>query len=101
MGRGFKSLRARFLFSIDNYYLGYIYSSRYADSATAMLSLVKTGRVDVNLNTVAGLSEQNVIALLWFEQLKFLNRPQRVIKSKSIKPIEENQRVRSDANKHP
>ncbi|QKQ73958.1 cation-translocating P-type ATPase [Nostoc sp. TCL240-02] len=30
------------------------------------------------------------IALLWFEQLKFLNRPQRVIQSKSIKPIQEN-----------
>ncbi|QHG16425.1 cation-translocating P-type ATPase [Nostoc sp. ATCC 53789] len=30
------------------------------------------------------------IALLWFEQLKFLNRPQRVVQSKSIKPIQEN-----------
>ncbi|BAB77881.1 putative cation-transporting ATPase [Trichormus variabilis NIES-23] len=30
------------------------------------------------------------IALLWFEQLKFLNRPQRIIQSKSRKPIPEN-----------
>ncbi len=44
-----------------------------------------------HLNTVADLSEQEAnglpsataIALLWFEQLKFLNRPQRVIQSKS------------------
>ncbi|MGJ5634180.1 hypothetical protein [Nostoc sp. CALU 1950] len=30
------------------------------------------------------------IALLWFEQLKFLNRPQRVNQSKSKKPMQEN-----------
>ncbi|AVH64204.1 HAD-IC family P-type ATPase [Nostoc sp. 'Peltigera membranacea cyanobiont' N6] len=30
------------------------------------------------------------IALLWFDQLKFLNRPKRVIQSKSRKPIPEN-----------
>jgi P-type Ca2+ transporter type 2C len=30
------------------------------------------------------------IALLWFEQLKFLNRPQKVIQSKSKKHIQEN-----------
>ncbi|BAY19950.1 cation-transporting P-type ATPase PacL (plasmid) [Anabaenopsis circularis NIES-21] len=30
------------------------------------------------------------IALLWFEQLKFLNRPQRAIQSKSRKPTPEN-----------
>ena len=30
------------------------------------------------------------MALFWFEQLKFLNRPQRIIQSKSRKPIQEN-----------